>query len=162
MADAGARESTSQKETSNQSLPQNVTSEEEQDRNMSSSRSFNQQNALFSRSQEPWNVLLYWMSAQYYQQYYYQLSSYMYYWQTLASNSMYQGAFQAQSTFPQSGLHHQGSQAAFRGQQPPNNQQNPPYVGGGLLTGQAAPWVLHGRQAVRTGKKCNLLSLVWL
>lgn len=158
MADGGARESTPLQETSNQGLSQNVTLEEGQYRHMSTSRSFNQQNALFSRSQEPWNVLFYWMSAQYYQQYYYQLSSYMYYWQTLASNSMYQGALQAQSNFSQSVLHQQGSQATFRGQQPPNNQQNPPNRVG-FLTGQAAPWV-QGRQIVRTGEKCNLLSLV--
>ncbi|KAJ7358709.1 RDD [Desmophyllum pertusum] len=68
---------------------------------------------------------------------------------------MYQGAFQAQSNYPQSGLHQQGSQASFRGQQQPQN--NPQNIlnqpnGGGLLTGagQAAPWVLQGQQAVRT------------
>lgn len=155
MADAGPREA-SERETSNQGLPQNITSEGSQHENMSTNRSSNQQNTPFPRSQEPWNVLLYWMSAQYYQQYYYHLSSYMYYWQTLASHSMYQGAFQAQSNYPQSGLHQQGSQASFRGQQQPQN--NPQNIlnqpnGGGLLTGagQAAPWVLQGQQAVRTG-----------
>ena len=144
MADTQRGESSSERESFNQGLPQNMTSEDRKSGNMSTSRSINQQNALYSRSQEPWNVLLYWMSAQYYQQYYYQLSSYMYYWQTVASNSMYQGAFQAQSNFPQSGFHQQGSQPALRGQQPQNNA--------GLVTGQAAPWVFQGRQqAVRTG-----------
>lgn len=145
MADARRGESSSERETFNQGLPQNITSEDRKSANMSTSRSIDQQNTLNSRSQEPWNVLLYWMSAQYYQQYYYQLSSYMYYWQALASNSMYQGVFQSQSNFPQSGLHQQGSQAALRGhaQQPQNNA--------GLVTGQAAPWVFQRQQPVRTG-----------
>lgn len=80
--------------------------------------------------QEPWNMLLYWMSAQYYQQYYYELCSYMYYWQTLASHPVYQRAFQAQSVYPQTNLNPQGSQAIFGGQQPQNFQQN-----------RAAPWL---------------------
>ncbi|RMX47770.1 hypothetical protein pdam_00011793 [Pocillopora damicornis] len=92
-------------------------------------------------SQEPWNMLFYWMSAQYYQQYYYQLCSYMYYWQTLASHPMYQGAFQTQSVDPQTSLNQQGAQAVFGGQQPQNIQQN-----------RTAPWLnFQARQpAVRT------------
>ena len=80
-------------------------------------------------SQEPWSMLFYWMSAQYYQQYYYQLCSYMYYWQTLASHPMYQGAFQTQSVDPQTSLNQ-------------NIQQN-----------RTAPWLnFQARQpAVRTG-----------
>lgn len=154
MADAPSH-STPERETFNTSLPQNITSEDGQHRNMLSTGSFSQQNAPLSRSQEPWNVLLHWMSAQYYQQYYYYLTSYMYYWQTIASNSMYQGAFQAQSSFLQSGVQSQGTQAGLGGQQPPNNQQNPPQ-GGGLWIAQAAPWVLQGRQPVRTGNYCKL------
>ena len=93
-------------------------------------------------SQEPWNMLFYWMSAQYYQQYYYQLCSYMYYWQTLALHPMYQGAFQTQSVDPQTSLNQQGAQAVFGGQQPQNIQQN-----------RTAPWLnFQARQlAVRTG-----------
>lgn len=139
MADAQRGES-SKRDDINQDLSQNITSEDRKSGNMSTSPSMNQQNALYSRSQEPWNVLMYWMSAQYYQQYYY--SSYMYYWQMMASHFMYQGAFQSQSNFPQSGLHQQGSQSDLRRQQPQNNA--------GLVPGRATPWVLQGQQAVRT------------
>lgn len=142
MADAKMGES-SERENIDQGLSQNVTSKDRTSGNMSTVPSINQQNALYSGSQEPWNVLMYWMSAQYYQQYYYQFSSYMYYWQTMASNSIYQGAFQPQSNFPQSGLHQQGSQSALRGQQPQNNA--------GLLPGRVTPWVFQGQRAVRTG-----------
>ena len=148
MADARRGES-SKKEDINQDLSQNITSEDRRSGNMSTSPSMNQQNALYSRSQEPWNVLMYWMSAQYYQQYYYQLSSYMYYWQTMASNSTYQGAFQPQSNFPQSGLHQQGLHSALRGQQPQNNA--------GLVPDRATPWVFQGQRVVRTGLLLNLL-----
>lgn len=98
-------------------------------------------------SQEPWNMLFYWMSAQYYQQYYYQLCSYMYYWQTLASHPMYQGAFQTQSVDPQTSLNQQGAQAVFGGQQPQNIQQN-----------RTAPWLnFQARQpAVRTACEVKL------
>ena len=140
MADAQRGES-SKRDDINQDLSQNITSEDRNSGNMSTSPSMNQQNALYSRSQEPWNVLMYWMSAQYYQQYYY--SSYMYYWQMMASHFMYQGAFQSQSNFPQSGLHQQRSQSDLRRQQPQNNA--------GLVPGRATPWVLQGQQAVRTG-----------
>lgn len=135
MADAQrGRGESSKRDDINQNLSQNITSEDRKSGNMSTSPSMNQQNALYSRSQEPWNVLMYWMWAQYYQQYYY--SSYMYYWQMMASHFMYQGAFQSQSNFPQSGLHQ-------RRQQPQNNA--------GLVPGRATPWVLQGQQAVRTG-----------
>ena len=146
MADAQRGES-STREDINQGLAQSITSEDRQSGNMSTIPSMNQQNALYSRSQEPWNVLMYWLSAQYYQQYYYQFSSYMYYWQAMASNSMYQGAFHSQSSFPQSGLHQQGSQSSLRGQQPQNNT--------GLMAGRAAPWVFQGQRAVRTGLLLN-------
>ena len=136
MADAQRCES-SERERNNQGLSQNITSEDKKSGTASTSPSINQQNALYSGSQEPWNVLMYWMSAQYYQQYCYQFSSYMYYWQTMTSNSMYQGAFQSQSNVPQSGLHQQG-------QQPQNNA-------GLLVPGRAAPWVFQGQRAVRTG-----------
>jgi len=139
MADAEMGES-SERENIDQGLSQNVTSKDKTSENMSTVPSINQQNALYSGSQEPWNVLMYWMSAQYYQQYYYQ---YMYYWQTMASNSIYQGAFQPQSNFPQSSLHQHGSQSALRGQQPQNNA--------GLLPGRVTPWAFHGQRAVRTG-----------
>lgn len=142
MADAQrGRGESSKRDDINQNLSQNITSEDRKSGNMSTSPSMNQQNALYSRSQEPWNVLMYWMWAQYYQQYYY--SSYMYYWQMMASHFMYQGAFQSQSNFPQSGLHQQGSQSDLRRQQPQNNA--------GLVPGGATPWVLQGQQAVRTG-----------
>lgn len=148
MADARRAES-SKREDINQGLSQSIASEDKKSENMSTSPSMNQQNALYSRSQEPWNVLMYWMSAQYYQQYYYQFFSYMYYWQTMAPNSMYQGAFQSQSNFPQSGLHQQESQSSLRGQQPQNNA--------GLAPGRAAPWVFQGQRAVRTGLLLNPL-----
>ena len=147
MADAqtGNTESTSTKETSNLGTPQNTTSEGALNGNSSTHRSFNHQMTPFSRSQEPWNVLLFWMSAQYYQQYYYQLFSYMYYWQTLASHSMYQGSIQAQGVYPQTGVHQQGSQPVFGGQQPQNIQQN----------NRPAPWAFQGQQMVRTGRLGN-------
>lgn len=148
MADT-QRDESSKKEDINQGLAQSVTSEDRNSGNMSTIPSMNQQNALYSRSQEPWNVLMYWLSAQYYQQYYYQFSSYMYYWQAMASNSVYQGAFQSQSNFQPSGLHQQGSHSSFRGQQPQNNT--------GLVPGRAVPGVFQGQRVVRTGLLLNPL-----
>lgn len=116
---------------------------------------FLQQNTALSQSQEPWTVLWYWISAQYYQQYCYQLYSYAHYWQTVASQSVYQGALQPQSSYSQSGLNYQGSEAARIGQHPQRNANNEPINHGvGLQQGMAVPWLFPGQQTVTTG---NLL-----
>mgnify|MGYP007058647230 FL=1 len=113
---------------------------------------FLQQNTALSQSQEPWTVLWYWLSAQYYQQYCYQLYSYAHYWQTVASQSVYQGALQPQSSYSQPGLNNQGSEAARIGQHPQRNENNEQINHGvGLLQGMAAPWLFPGQQTVTTG-----------
>ena len=115
----------------------------------SSSVSFHQPSTPFSRSQEPWGVL-------WYQQYYYQLCSYMYYWQAVASQQFYQRTFQSPSSYSQSGSLSSGSQAAYSGQQlwqntTNDNRQPQPNNGVGLLPGIAVPWAFPGRQPVTTG-----------
>ena len=156
MADVEGRRS-SHRQPSSQGLSQNNTSETGPYGYLSTSGSFNQQNTPYSRSQEPWSILWYWMSAQYYQQYYYQLCSYMYYWQTLASHSTYQGSFHAQTSYSQSGLQNQRSQTLHSGQQAQQNttnvgnQQRPLNNGGVLLPGTAVPWTFPGQPSVTTG-----------
>ena len=114
-----------------------------------------QQSTALSQSQEPWTVLWYWISAQYYQQYFYQLYSYVHYWQTVASQSVYQGAPQSQSSYSQPGLNNQGSEAAHIGQHPQRNaahaNNEPINHGVGLLQGMAVPWLFPGQQTVTTG-----------
>ncbi|XP_074607909.1 protein FAM8A1-like [Acropora palmata] len=112
---------------------------------------FLQQNTALSQSQEPWTVLWYWLSAQYYQQYCYQLYSYAHYWQTVASQAVYQGALQPQSSYSQPGLNNQGYEAARIGQHPQRNENNEQINHGvGLLQGMAAPWLFPGQQTVTT------------
>ena len=161
MADYQGDRNSPKRQPSNQGMSQKFTPETGQYGDISSNGSSNQQNTQFSHAQEPVSVLWYWMFVQYYQQYYYQLCSYMYYWQSFASNSMYQRAFQAQTSLSHSGLRSQGLQAAFTGHQAQqnianalNNQQPPPNnaYGVGLLPGQAVPWAFPGQQAVTTGK----------
>lgn len=156
MADNQGERGSPKRQPPNQGLPQNTSSQTGHHENLSSSVSFNQQNTAFSQTQEPWSVLWYWMSAQYYQQYYYQLCSYMYYWQTIASHPMYQGASQPQSGYYQPGSASQGSQAAYGGQQLRQtaanaNNQPPPNNGVGIFPGLAVPWAFPGQQPVTTG-----------
>ena len=156
MADDQTERGSPKRQPADQGLPQNTSLQTGQHGNLSSSVSFNHQNTPFYQRQEPWSVLWYWMSAQYYQQYYYQLCSYMYYWQTVASHPMYQGASQSQSGYFQSGLASRGSQAAYGGQQPRQTTANannrlPPNNGVGIFPGLAVPWAFPGQQSVTTG-----------
>lgn len=160
MADGQGDGVTTTRESSSEEEPHRNSSETGSHGNSSTGASLNQQSTSYSRSQEPWNVLWYWMSVHYYQQYYYQLCSYMYYWQTVASQSMYQGTFQSQSSYSQSTLQNQGSQPGLNAGQARQNTANaenrhvrrPPMNGGAFLPGTAVPWTYPGQQAVTTGK----------
>lgn len=160
MADGQGDGVTTKRESSSEEEPHRNSSETGSHGNSSTGASLNQQSTSYSRSQEPWNVLWYWMSVHYYQQYYYQLCSYMYYWQTVASQSMYQGTFQSQSSYSQSTLQNQGSQPGLNAGQARQNTANaenrhvprPPMNGGAFLPGTAVPWTYPGQQAVTTGK----------
>ena len=159
MADGQGDGVTTKRESSSEEEPHRNSSETGSHGNSSTGASLNQQSTSYSRSQEPWNVLWYWMSVHYYQQYYYQLCSYMCYWQTVASQSMYQGTFQSQSSYSQSTLQNQGSQPGLYAGQARQNTANvenrhvprPPMNGGVFLPGTAVPWTYPGQQAVTTG-----------
>lgn len=146
----------------NHGVPQTSASQTSHCGNPSSSVSFQQPNTPFSGSQEPLSVLWYWMSAQYYQQYYYQLCSYMYYWQTVATQQFYQGTFQSPSGYSHSGSLSPGSQVAYSGQQNTTNDNRrlpQPNNGVGLVPGLAVPWAFPGQQPVTTGnKQCSAKS----
>ena len=135
---------------------------------------WNSQNMSLSASQYPWNVLTYWMASQYFnQQYYYQLCSYMYYWQTY---SQQQGSLQAQNNAFQSNTVPRALSATFTlGNQnvfPPQHVRPVQHISDheqlqqrrlnrSFLARFVMPWVPQGQQHLATGlvhiTKCNIL-----